>query len=526
MGATFCNLFCRDEHSEVLKSRLAAEDRVLDGFNGWCMALAEDRNPERMMNVARKVPGDVLVFFYFDDDYFELTLFQDGKKAASVNSAGIGSKLSVLACLLPSDPKALKKLRVLSNCVSIEERTSLLEETFGLPFYALHWQETVYAVPIKENTWNTVTARIEALKKRPNRFQIQTLTRDEWPYSTKIRMHIITQLRDQGLSFELVRLFLDLPLQLFSQAGRPSRILLPMYIPQDDEKSYSGYNTVIVADFEQDETRTFFSSNMGIPLMINSSKAIICMKDKSLLCLDNQGKEQWKLEPELALPHLYPVRTNREELVVLCSDYSPNLAADRIWRISPDNGRILNERILTEHGEATALRWLPDMGCFMYYALNSNSVVLLNCDFSEIRRFQLGEKRIRFDIGFLFGHYAYTSVPRKDGTDDLLSLDLLNGELCQIHPEIPAYISQKLSCGVYAGFTGENMGTLNLLDQDGKVISRHRFKDALMGIWEENGNIYGATTQHSRYLGLWEDSIIDSVSIFRLVDSLNSNLNL
>ena len=526
MGATFCNFYCKDEQADALKSRLAVGDRVLNGFNGWCMVLAEDRNPERMMSVARKVPGDVLVFFYFDDDFFELTLYQNGKKAANVNNAGIGSKFSVLAGLLPSDPKALRKLRAIKDCASIEESTSLLEETFGLPFYALHEQEEICAVPIKEDTWNIVTARVEAFKKRPNRFRIQTLTSDEWPYSTKIRMRIITQFRDQGLSGNVVWLFTDLPHQLFSQTGRPSRILLPMYIPQHGEKSYSGYNTVIVADSEQHETRTYsFAFSVGHPLLVNSNKAIICVNDKqnSLLCLDDQGNEQWRFAPEVARPLLTPVRTNREEIVILCSDYSANSVADRIWRISPDNGEILNERILTDDKKAKALRWLPEMRSFMYYALNSNSVVVLNWDFSENRRLQLGEKLIRFDTGFLSIHYAYTSVPRRDGTDDLLSLDLLSGELRKIHPETPAYINRKLSCGVFAGFTGDNMGTLNLLDQDGKVVSRHRFPDALMGIWEENGYIYGVTTKRSRYPGLWEDSIIDSVSVFRLVDTLDSN---
>ncbi len=526
MGATFCNLYCRDEQANALKSKLAAEDRVLHGFNGWCMALAEDRNPERMMSVAKKVSGDVIVFFCFDDDYFELTLFHDGKKPANVNSTGTGSKLSVLAGLLPSDPKALKKLRAIKDCVSIEESMYLLEETFGLPFFALHEQEKVCAVPINDNTWNTVTARIEAFKKRPNRFQIQTLTSAEWPDSTKIRMSIINQSRDQGLSGTITGLFYDLPDQLFSQAGCPSRILLPMYIPQHGERSYSGYNTIIALDFKQHETKTYsFAFSVGRPLLVNSSKAMICenYKQNYLLCQDDQGNEQWRFAPELVRPLLKPVRTNREEIVILCTDYGSSSTADRIWRISPDNGQILNERILTEHEEATALRGVTDMGCFMYYTLNSNSVVLLDNDFSEIRRFQFEEKRVRFDSGFLSGHNAYTSVPRRDGTNDLLSLDLLSGKLCKIHPEIPAYINRKLSCGVFVGFSADNMGTLNLLDKDGKVVSRHRFSDALMGIWEENGNVYGATTMRTRFPGFWEDSIIDSVSVFRLADSLDTN---
>ena len=254
--------------------------------------------------------------------------------------------------------------------------------------------------------------------------------------------------------------------------------------------------------------------------MVNKDKAIVCLnyKQNTLLCLDEQGNEQWRFAPEMVKPFLKDVRTNREEIVVYCRDYGSSQNADMVLRISPDDGHVLNERILTDDMRAEQLRWLPELECFMYYVLKSNSVVLLNRELEEVRRFQLGDELIRFDTGFISDRHAYTYAP---GTDlrDLIGLDLLSGERQQIHLEVPVFIDRKLACGIFAGLSGNDMSTLNFLDQEGTVLSRHHFSDQLLGIWEEDGNIYGATTRRSRFPGLWEDSIIDTVGPFRFEES-------
>ena len=39
MGATFCNLFCREEQADAVKNWLAGSDKFLSGYHGWCMAI-------------------------------------------------------------------------------------------------------------------------------------------------------------------------------------------------------------------------------------------------------------------------------------------------------------------------------------------------------------------------------------------------------------------------------------------------------------------------------------------------------
>ena len=520
MGATFCNLFCREEQTDLVREELMDGDRLLEGFDGWNMVLAEDRNPERMARLARAVGGETLVFYYFDDDVFELTLYRNGKKAAALNSGGKASKLSALAGLLTDDPTALRKLRAIGDCVSMDEKTDLLEETFGLPFYALHEQEKVPPVQKASRVWDTVRARKAAFRNRPNRFTVKPLTQEEWPVSTRIRVNMLQQLRKQGWAFEASRLLYDLADQCMAQQGRPQRILLPMYIRHQDEKSSSGYNTVLMADHQAKETIVFsFPFSVTAPVIVNSTKAITCLtyKQDGIICLNKSGTEQWRFSPDLDQgQQFHVVRTDREE-IVLCTCYG-RTAGDRIWRISPENGEILSERALPVGENPFSLRWLPDLECFTYDQLEKNEVVLLDRSFDEIRRFQLGKELIRFDVGFYGGGCGYAPESRRDGTWELVRLNLSTGELARIHPEVPAFIHQILSCGVFACTTDEKSCTLNLFDRNGKVVSRHRFRDAFMGLWEENGRIWGATTKPGQLPGLWEDSVIDTVSVFQLVD--------
>lgn len=523
MGATFCNLFCREEQADAVKNRLAGSDKFLSGYHGWCMALAEDRNPTNMMRIAKKTEGDVLVFFWFDDDIFELTYFQNGKKASSVSSGLKSSKLAAMAGLLPDDPLALKKLRAIKDCISIEEKLTLLEETFGLPFYALHEQETVSPIERSDHTWNAVKTRKAALRNRPNRFRVEELAREDWPYSTKIRMDLIGRLRGAGYSFMMSRLLFDLPHRLSEQPGCPSRLFTAGYIGELTEEGVSGYNTIIMANYQEKKIITYrFSSNVGEPLAFNSANDVICdmLDSDGVVCLNEKGEEQWRFAPELEKPaqRLTFIRTDREEIILL-SEYGSKEVDNRLWRVSPEDGHILTERVMPAGEFFFGFRWLPDMACFTYYEIESNSVVILDQDFGEIRRLQLGSERIRFDVGFYSGYDGYAPVLRRDGSWYLVQLNLVTGGMKTICPELSASIHQVLSDGTFVCVTDESVKGVNLLDHEGRLISRHRLKGGLMGVWEEDRQIYAATISPSRLPGLWEDSQIDTVKIFRLVDT-------
>ncbi len=511
MGTTFCNLFCRSGQAELVKTKIDSRDGFLPAMNGWCMVLAEDRSPERMKALAKTIPGDSLVFYYFDDDYFELTLYQNGRKASSINSEGKGTKLSVMAGLLPEDPSALKKLRAVGQCAFISEKTALLEQTFGLPFYALHGQESVPAVRRSDEVWNTVRARMEALRNRPNRFRTQALRPEEWPDSVRIEKELADLIRKEIPSFNLCTLLFDLQHRVSTviQQAPAYRILLPYSCRPLHEGPFYGYNRMILADHQQREVRTYtFHDSISRPLWVNRAGSVLCeaLGQDGIVCLNEQGDEQWRFTPVLEHEeHLTPVLADPDG-IVLCSFHAPETKAARLWRISPDDGHISTERSLPLGEDPYPLRWLTDMECFTYYLRDSNRVVLLDRSFREQRRFHLGNKRIRFDTGFYSGHYGYTPVPQTADNWDLASLDLVSGELKLICPEVPVFIDQILSGSILKGWSDERSGTLTLLDLNGNLISRHRFKDHLIGLWEENGRIYAATTKSDNVLGSWNDS--------------------
>ena len=523
MGATFCNLYCREEQADSVKNMLASGDRFLTGCNSWCVALAEDGNPSKMMRIARKTKGDVLVFFWFDDDSFELTCFQNGKKAASVNSGGKSSKLQLLTGLIPEDLTALKKLHALKDCISIEEKLTLLEETFGLPFYVLYEQETIPAARQSNHTWNAVKMRAEILRKRPNRFRIEELPQQNWPYSAKTRMDLIHRLRNTGLfSSSLSRLLYDIPSRVMEQPGFPYRLFTAAYLRKENEQHASGYNTIIMADYQLKKVFTYdLPYSIGRPLAFNSAHAVICesLRSESIICLNEQGEEQWRFAPELEQPtqRLSFIRTNREE-IVLRSDYGSKDSENKIWRISPEDGCILTERVFPAGERLSGIRWLPDLTCFVCYKIADNSVIILDQEFNELHRFQLGESVIRFDTGFFSEQYGYVSVPRRDDTWYLVQLDLTTGKITTIHPEFPVFINQILSGGIFVCNTTESSKSLNLLDHDGKLISKHHFKDSLLGVWEEEGQIFAATVKPSKFPGFWEDSLVDTVKVFRFAN--------
>ena len=143
-------------------------------------------------------------------------------------------------------------------------------------------------------------------------------------------------------------------------------------------------------------------------------------------------------------------------------------------------------------------------------------MVLLDQDFNEVKRYQFGEHTIRFDMGYYSGCYGYVNCLLRDGKQKIFRLDLNSGEQKWITPEISDYIDEVLTGEIFPIFTEKKGGTLYLLDHDGIVVSQHNIKEAFYGLWEENGHVYGMTTKHSRYPGLWEDSIMDSLNIFLL----------
>lgn len=216
----------------------------------------------------------------------------------------------------------------------------------------------------------------------------------------------------------------------------------------------------------------------------------------------------------MPLQKLFSLPADREEIVLYSSSLKKT-TNDRIWRISPDDGSVLTERVLPGEDDLRCLRRCPGMECLVC-CLSGGGVALLDRDFNEIRRFQ-PDNDIRPDTVFFSGHCLFAPVPREKGGCDLLRLDLIGGDKKTIRPETPVPMRYILSDGLLAGFTDTGSGsTLILCDEDGKIVSEHRFRDALIGIWEENGLVFGAAVRWDGFYEVPQRVAADLLTVFTI----------
>ena len=153
MGASFCNLYCKNEHADSLRERLPKGSRLLTGYGDWSVLLLEEFNTRKLMYLVRFIPGDVLIFYLYDEEAFGLYYYRDGKKLSYLDCGEYNQKVRRMAeNLFPDDPLALKKLWAIKRGMSVDEKLALLEETFGLPFDAAYEQEEIPPVAKSSET--------------------------------------------------------------------------------------------------------------------------------------------------------------------------------------------------------------------------------------------------------------------------------------------------------------------------------------------------------------------------------------
>ena len=428
MGASFCNLYCKNEHTDSLKERLPKESRLLTGYGDWSVLLLQEFNTRKLMYLARFIPGDVLIFYLYDDEAFGLYYYRDGKKLSYLDCGEYNQKVRKVAeNLFPEDPLALKNLWAIKRGVSVDEKLALLEETFGLPFDAAYEQEEIPPVLKSSETYDRMNARAKALRNRPNRYQPELLPREEWPVSLR----------------------------------------------KNNGKGLLG----------NAEPRT---------LMTNFGSCRISYRNEGeIVCLDDQGQERWSFRADWGPQYFtYNSIVSRDGIVVIQGDRMDS-QHDMVWRLSPEDGSVLAQREYTDD-YLGCLCWREDLDCFVYYSCKAGAFVFLDRDFNEIRRTVPGKTLGSSYVGRYIGQYTYTPNETKDHGWEIIRTDIFSGKVSRIRLELPLYPHHMilsgacLCCGV-AGFTYDS---IVFFGWDGKVISRHHLEH-IWNIWEEAGKLYG-----------------------------------
>lgn len=428
LGATFCNLYCKNEHVDILRERQPKDSRLLTGYGEWAVLLLKEYKTRTLMYLARYIPGDVLIFMCYDDEAFGLYYYRDGKKTAFLDCGEYNTKVRTMAAnLFPDDPQALKKLWAVKRGVSVDEKLTLLEETFGLPFYAVYEDEEIAPVKKSSKTFDIMNARAKELRNRPNLYSAELLPAEEWPESVK------------------------------NGEGR--------------QNEYNPYKKIMTNRNGDD---------------------IYSVTGKGVVCKDGRGNEKWSFFPEQQLEPRYALEmlAGKEAVTVIRHDHTEEKPY-AVWSVSPEDGSVQAERVFTGE-IPYGLRWWEDMDCYIYTVWKEEIYVFLDKDFNEIRRTSLKVNGINFINGRLKGHYIYKSNELPDQSYEVLQADFDNGEVKQIKLELPVYpqyfiLSKECLC---CGATGFTFDSNIFFGWDGKVISRNRVEN-IWGIWEEDGKIYG-----------------------------------
>ena len=515
MGATFCNLYYHSGQTQIPEKYMPRNNRILSGFGDWNLLLTPDEPEIRISRIARNLSGDVLVFSVFDDDYYTLLLYRDGKKTAILSSSG-SSKLLALAGILPEDPDALKKFRSTKNCASMDESISLLEETFGLPFYALYEDDNIQPVPKSDKTWNAVEARRKALLGRPNQFRTVDLPRDKWPRSIQNMLEVKQIMEENGYHPGLTPVWNRATARCYGRTPSFICYTADTYHEENGKEFYRSDHVIRLDFHRRSVTSISLPFEILNPVNVNRNGQVVCEMpgQRELVCVNDHGVVQWDFQPELTDPQerIQCVLAQEDWLVAYQADAFLSGSKTAVWRISLDNGVVQKERLLPEKEYPLDFRWLPDMKCFTYYLPDpTNEMVFLDKDFNEIRRFQPEGKTLRYDLGFYSGHYCYITS-WQNGHDVLVQLDLDSAKTAVIFLETPVALSQEVFSGnLFHGFTEERGGTLVFLDRNGRVVSRHRIPH-INGIWEEDDKIYVSTMnmedQDSFHVFLFEDTTL------------------
>lgn len=520
MGATCCNLFFREEHAGAYQRCLPAGDRLCRAGNGWLMALSESRNPQAMAKAIRGLPGDALLFYWFDDDFFQLALYRGGKRTALLESSGKSSGLRELAALLPEDNDAAKKLRLLTGCATLEEQLALLEETFGLPFYALHEQEDIPPVPKGRTIYDSVRQRQSELKKRPNQYALLPLAPESWPASIAAKMELLALLSREmpgvSASFLLSAAAND---RAMTQPGRPWHVLFPTYMRrEEDSGACTGSNTVFSFDGHSKRLTVFsLPFSVGETVMLNQSGHLICtdLTSTRLLCLNQQGETLWSFAPVLRAYQRLECVPLGENGLICYTRISPGNDA-LIWRLNPENGEVLARQAIPAERQLASIRQLPEPGLLLCYTLGDNTATLMDGRLREVQSWPLGERNMRLDAGCLIhGRTVCCADYRMNGGWSLRRLSLDTGELTAICLEIPAYVHSVLSDGSFVCLP-ESGNALIVLDENGRVVSQHRLKGALLGLWTEDGMDCAAVLKAPAGFDLSAPLQTDSLLVCRL----------
>ena len=478
MGTTFTTLnLYGAERSEIL-SMLLPSDQLREQNAPWLTVVpsydTEDSNIVRLRKAARKLTkgneAAALLFFYFDDERFSCTLYQNGKQSVYCDPYQQNQPWAKFGKMLGErlkDEAVPKALRLISKCSGMEEQIRLLEETVGTEVYALQDIEP-RTVARDGTTLKAVKAREAMLKKRPNRFKLTELAPEECAKDL------------QSLREEWRKLYLppsDDRRVVWVTKNGGKVYFLPRYLPTIHELNEGGQG-----------------------------------KRFGLLCIDGDGNERWNFQPKLDRSQIPTfVHTTKQGVITLFADGNDGAKKTDsfIWRIDGETGKLLCMRSYPSTDNVHHMIYAETLHAFLLVKRTAEEMVLLDEALQETAvlggftgdYYFRGKQICGTELweGDVWNHRFVSFFNLKNGTQRKTAL------------EIPAYIIFVLEDGRILG-TNEKHNTLIVFDPDGTVVARCKVPGTLQSVTVEDGSVYLSEIRSPNTYGFVNDAVLNQIS--------------
>lgn len=507
MGTTLMTLSLYGANRSAIEPLLAPSDLLREQNLPWITIVpaigTNDDNLDRLCRLAKKLTKEhattALLFLYFDDELFHCDLYSAGRKAASCGSdltwIKFGKKLNGLF----GDDLPAKALRYASHCNCIDEQIKLLEETIGAALYDMQ-NEQPRIVERGDSTLRAIKLRKAMLRKRPNKYSLSEVPREDWPNEMKIRQRLLELLQPQWQRYHLSTMLHDIKKYLVP--GADGFVAYP-YSDIENRKDYLLLYNGNTDDYQDigplpATCRSVVWISKSGKLVVLYAKTVKEQKDDGswsrivgsgyVSCIGKDGTEHWRFEPELSnSQQLYHIHSSFDGVVTLFSPATRVIpdADALIWQINAETGELLRLRHIAANDDADHLIYAESINSFIYCCRSTNELVVIDSNMDK-------EYRL---AGYVGNYYIENEQICSDTIWNCLDstgirfFNLRNGEALNVNFEIPAYAMAVFTNGLIL-CTNESEKKLIVLDKSGKVVSRFSFAGIVCRAFSDGNKIF------------------------------------
>lgn len=542
MGMTLTTLSLYNAERSSIIPVLASTDLLRDQNPPWLTVVPAHEVGEdafqRLSKMARQLTKGsktaALLFYYFDDEMFRCSFYQNGKQSASCDNDQSWAKLGKRISECFGDDAPSKAFRYAARCTDLEEQIKLLEDTIGTALFDL--QEAEPRIVKKcDATLQEIKARETMLRKRPKRFTLTELPVSDWPEEQKNRLTLLKLLRPQWRQYNLSTLLYQTNMKRYTVPNAKEIMAYPYTVDWNaglehillmngkteecwELNSFSGYADGTVWQTKNGGMAILLSRTVYCFDESKSRKEIIKARKYAVICYNRDGSEQWRFEPDLSRHQgIQFIHSSDQGVVTLfASGINAVIQADtRIWQIDGETGKLLRTYSCPYKDEVFHMIHVDALNAFMYRRRSAHELVFLNESLDEVRRIEDYNGDYYFKEEQLCGSILWEGDYQNQRYVTLY--DLQNGESRKTPLEIPAFVISVLPDGRILG-VNEKQNKLTVFDKEGIVIARCSVPGMISRALIEDDKVYLIEIRGPDTHGFIYDALFDETSthIWRL----------